>query len=132
MNKLKAQITDIKSIKDLNSIKFDFHGSSLSMVALDLDENIKIGSSVLLSAKATHIAIAKDFSGELSYSNQLKAKIVDINKGEILTSIKAITSDTLIESIITTNSAQRMQLKNPDEIVILIKATELFITEVLG
>ena len=131
MNKLKAKISDIQSVENLNIVNFNFNNQTLSMVSLDLDDEIKIGTMVELSAKSTHIAIAKEFSGELSYSNQIKATIVDINNGQLLSSIKAISEDTLLESVITSASSSRMNLKNGDKIILLIKATELSIAKVI-
>lgn len=103
MNKFKATITKIQSVDNLNIVNFDFGGQGLSMMSLDLNEKIKVGTQVLLTAKPTHIAIAKEFSGDISYSNQLDAKIVEINNGELLSSIKLSTGDATCESIITKN-----------------------------
>ncbi|PHS58567.1 MAG: transporter [Sulfurimonas sp.] len=125
MNKMSAKITDIQSLNNLNLVSFDFNGISLSMVSLDLNENIKIGINVTLSAKATNVAIAKNFNGELSYSNQIKAKISSINNGQILSSIKAELNNTILESIITFKSCKRMDLQVGDDILLLIKASEL-------
>jgi len=131
MNKMTATITDIQSVDELNIVKFKFCNQSLSMVSLELSNDVKVGSNIELSAKSTHIAIAKNISGELSYSNQIKAKIIDINNGQLLSSIKAQIDETIIESVITTNSSIRMNLKIDDDIILLIKATELSIYKVL-
>lgn len=131
MNKLIASISDIQSVENLNIVNFNFNNQTLSMVSLDLDNEIKIGTIVELSAKSTHIAIAKEFSGELSYSNQIKASIVEVNNGQLLSSIKAIGEDTLLESVITSASSSKMNLKNGDKITLLIKSTELFISKVI-
>jgi len=131
LNKLIASISDIQSVENLNIVNFNFNNQTLSMVSLDLDNEIKIGTIVELSAKSTHIAIAKEFSGELSYSNQIKASIVEVNNGQLLSSIKAIGEDTLLESVITSASSSKMNLKNGDKITLLIKSTELFISKVI-
>ncbi|MFT5836006.1 MAG: molybdopterin-binding protein [Sulfurimonas sp.] len=132
MNKFKATITKIQSVENLNIVNFDFGGQGLSMMSLDLNEKIKVGTKVLLTAKPTHIAIAKEFSGDISYSNQLDAKIVEINNGELLSSIKLSTGDATCESIITKNSSLRMKLKKDDKVLLFIKASELSIKEVLS
>ena len=132
MNKFKASITKIQNVENLNIVNFDFAGQSLSMMSLDLNEKIKVGTQVLLTAKPTHIAIAKEFSGDISYSNQLNAKIVEINNGELLSSIKLSSGDATCESIITKNSSLRMKLKKGDNVLLFIKASELSIKEVLS
>ncbi len=132
MNKMRAKITDIKSVQNLNIVNFIFNNQTLSMVSLELSQDIKVGSEVYISAKATHIAIAKNFSGEISYSNQVKAKIISVNNGEILSSIIVNIGKTEIESVITASSSKRMKLEVNDEITLLIKSTELSISEVIS
>ncbi|MCF6340586.1 MAG: TOBE domain-containing protein [Sulfurimonas sp.] len=131
MNTIIAEVKEIKSVDNLHIIKFYFAGTILSMMSLELDENIKVGVKVKLIAKSTHIAIAKEFSGEVSYSNQLDAKIVHVENGELLSSIKIQVWETTLESIITKDSSERMNLHVGDTITALIKANELSIVEVL-
>jgi len=132
MSSLIAKIIDIQSVDNLHVVKFDFFGHLLSMMSLELKNNIKIGSTVVLKTKATSIAIAKEFSGELSYSNRLNSKIIAIENGELLTSVKLQTNDAVLESIITKNSSIRMDLNVGDDVIALIKANEISIVEVIS
>ena len=131
MNKFTSTITKIQNVDNLNIVNFDFCSQALSMMSLDLNEKVGVGCQVVLTAKPTHIAIAKEFSGDISYSNQLKAKIIDINNGELLSSIKLSTGDATCESIITKNSSARMNLKVGDSVTLFIKASELSIKEII-
>jgi len=131
MNTFKATITKIQNNECLNIVNFDFSSQNLSMMSLELSKNLKVGSEVELTAKSTHIAIAKAFSGELSYSNQLKAKILSINNAQLLSSIKLSCGDMICESVITKNSSLRMNLQVDDEVTLLIKASELSIKRIL-
>lgn len=131
MNTLLAQVKEINSVDNLNIVKFDFNGTTLSMMSLELKESVKVGAKVKLTTKPTYIAIAKDFSGEVSYSNQLHVKIVHVENGELLSSLTLQIDDTTLESIITKDSSQRMTLKAGDEVTAFIKANELSIMEVL-
>ncbi len=131
MNELKAIVSNIQSVDSLNIIQFDYAGIILTMMGLELP-NIKIGSKVILSAKPTHIAIAKDFNGNISLSNIIKAKIKELNNGKLLSSIVLKVKEQItMQSIITYNSSKRMNLKVADEVAMLIKASDLFIKEVL-
>lgn len=132
MSNIKAKITDIKGVDNLHIVKFDFFNEKLSMMSLELKDNVQIGSTVVLKVKATSIAIAKDFSGELSYANKLNSKIIAIENGELLTSIKLQTNDTVLESIITKDSSFIMNLNVGDAVVALIKANEISIVEVIS
>ncbi len=131
MSKLIATVTNIDSVENLNIVTFDFLGQSLSMMSLDLNNNIKKGVEVELMAKPSSIAIAKEFSGDISYSNQIKTKISNIENGKLLSSIKLQIDKFILESIITTNSSKRMNLQKGDEVTAFIKANELSILRVL-
>nr|WP_321266632.1 TOBE domain-containing protein [uncultured Sulfurimonas sp.] len=131
MNEFKATITNIQNVENLNIVKFDFNGIKLSMMSLELSDKITINSKVILSTKPTHIALAKNFSGDISHSNQLDAKIVEINSAELLCSVKLSIADAMFESIITKNSALRMNLQVGEKVTLFIKASELSIKEIL-
>lgn len=132
MSSIIATVSSIENCDSLHIVKFETSSQTLSMMSLDIDSNIKIGTKVKLSIKPSHIAIAKNFSGEVSYSNILKTTIISCDNGKLLTSVKLKYFDTILESIITLNSSKRMDLKEGDEVLALIKASELSIGEVLN
>jgi len=127
LNTIKATITDINSVDNLNIVSFISGALSLKMMSLDLNSSIKIGKDVILYAKPTAVAIGKNLSGMLSYSNKLNAVIETIDNGELLSSISLRVEDELLESIITVASSKTMDLKIADEVVVLIKASDLYI-----
>ncbi len=131
MNTFIATVTKMNTIDHLNSVHFSFSNQTLSMISLDLSEDIKIGTRAELTANPSHIAIAKDFSGVLSYSNQLKAKIKAVENGKLLSSVKLQIEEFVLEAIITLQSSQKMDLKAGDEVTAFIKASELSILKVL-
>ncbi len=131
MNQIRAFVHDIKSVENLNIVSFDANYHALTMMSLDLAKGLKKGVEVILSAKATSVAIAKNISGDLSYSNQLKVTIKAINRGKLLTLLVLEFDGLLLESIITTASHQRMELKVNDEVVALIKSSDLSIQRIV-
>ena len=131
MNTLVATVTKIDNIDNLNIVNFNFSDQTLSMMSLDLSDGIKIGTKVKLITKPSYIAIAKEFSGILSYSNQLKAKIKELENGKLLSSVKLQIEEFVLESIITFESSKKMDLKVGDEVTAFIKASELSILKVL-
>ena len=132
MSKLIATIKKINSIDNLNIVEFEFLVTTLKMMSMDLSSNIQIVKKVRLSVKPSNISIAKNFTGEISLSNQLVAIIQNIENGKLLSSVSLKISDFLLESIITVDSSKRMNLQIGDEVKILIKASNLSIEEVLN
>jgi len=131
LNSIKAVVTNIQGNQELNIVEFDFNGTCLSMMALELPSNIKVGTQVILGAKPSHITIAKDINIEISYSNKLQTKIVDLIEGEFLCNVIMCSGETKIESLITKKTMLAMELKKGDQVVTLVKSSELFIKEVL-
>lgn len=126
INKIQATVKSLQTCEILNITSFAFYHETLTMVSLEL-EDIKVGDKVILTAKPTSIAIAKEFKGLISHSNQLKGKLNHINYGQLLTDLTILIEDTKLSSIITTNLAKRMDLKKNDIVTCFIKASDLSI-----
>ncbi len=131
MNRLQAIVTNIEGEQNLHIITFDYEGVSLRMMGLDLPKGLHVNAHVILGVKPSHVAIAKHLSGELSYSNQLPATIMGIENGKLLSNIVLRVHDNEIQSFITLSSCIRMNLQANDHVTLLIKASELFVLEVL-
>jgi len=131
MNRLNAVVTHIEGEQNLHIISFDYEGVSLKMMGLDLPKGLHVNTHVTLGIKPSHVAIAKNLKGELSYSNQLPATIVSIENGKLLSNILLHVNGNEIQSFITLSSSVRMNLQAGDAVTLLIKASELFVLEVL-
>ncbi len=131
MSKLIATVEHIESCDNLNIVTFRCTDITLKMMSLDLDENIKVGKRVVLGCKPSSVAIAKDFSGSVSYSNQIPSVIEDIEIGELLCSLRLKFDQFFLESLITKSSVKKMELKIGDSVTAFIKASELSILESL-
>lgn len=131
MNTLEAQISKIDRLDNLTIVKFNYNQTCLSMMSLGL-KDIEIGSKVILNINASHIAIAKDLKGDISLSNIFNCVINELDKGELLSSIKLKIDDDYLTSIITTNSVNRMNLKINDKVQALVKASEISIKKVIS
>ncbi len=131
MSQIVATVTTIENLEQLNIVEFDFQGLKLKMMSLDLNANVQVGKRVVLSIKPTNIALAKNITGDLSFSNQIVATIDSLIMGELLSSVVLKTKEILFESIITVSSAKRMNLQQNDEVIMLIKASDVSILDVL-
>ncbi len=132
MKNLIATVSQIQSCDNLHIVKFDLNGQTLKMMSLDLNDNIVIGRKVILGCKPSSVAIGKEFSGIVSYSNQIPVTIEDIEIGKLLCSLKVSFKESSLESIITKESFEKMELKKGDNVTAFIKASEISILEVLN
>ena len=65
---------------------------------------------------------------ELSARNQLKGKVSNVELGAVMANIKIEVEDpNVITAVITKESAERLGLKDGDDVTALIKSTEVII-----
>ncbi|WP_407379251.1 molybdopterin-binding protein [Methanobrevibacter sp.] len=65
---------------------------------------------------------------ELSARNQLKGKVASVELGAVMANIKIeVENPNTITAVITKESAERLGLKDGDDVTALIKSTEVII-----
>ena len=131
MSKIQAKVEKIQSKESLHIVSFLSHATPLKMMSLEISQTLKKDVEVLLSVKATNVALAKNINGILSYSNQLEVTIVKIDEGELLSSVILDFFGQELESIITSDSKQRMHLEIGQKVTALIKSSDLAIESIL-
>jgi molybdate transport system regulatory protein len=128
MNKLPAEISEIKTSGDLSLVTLSCHGELFSSLIIShREEYIKKGNRVYMVFKETEVSIGKGLNGGLSIRNRFKSVIEHIEKGILLSEIRLNFNDEIITSIITTSSCEALELHVQDEVEGLLKTTELFI-----
>lgn len=131
MNRLSAFVTRIEKEENLHIIHFEAEHCALKMMGLELPKGLHEHSYVTLGVKPSSVALGKNIEGMLSYSNQIHCTIEAVEKGKLLCSVYASVGAITMQSIITRASFERMDLHVNDAVTLLIKASELFIVEVL-
>jgi molybdopterin-binding protein len=131
MSNIIATIDDIKNCENLHIVRFKYHSQILSMMSLELSDDIKIGTKVRLGVKSSHISIGKNFSGNISFVNILPTKIIEIENGTLLSAITLKLFDTTLEAIIPLPSVKQMDLNVNDEVTAFIQMSELSISEII-
>jgi molybdate transport system regulatory protein len=63
----------------------------------------------------------------LSARNQLKGTVREVHLGEVMAHVVVKVGQNLIESVITRTSAEELELKKGDSVVVVIKSTEVMI-----
>ena len=130
MNHIYASVTKIQSVENLTLITLKTQEQSLQMMALALDSAVIVGSKVILSVKAFNIALAKKAQTSLSISNQLPCTVKKIEKGSLLGSITLTFQERTLESLMSLEALEKMQMSVGENLIALIPESELSIVEV--
>lgn len=132
MNKLKATIVNIESSEYISLVDLRANDDLFSCVIIETEETadyLRIGNQVHILFKETEVSIGKNLSGEISLRNRIHATIKQIDKGAVLCKIILDYKEIEIGSVITTRSANKLQLNVGDRVVGLVKANEVSIME---
>ena len=125
MNQLIAKVIHIEHVNNLYQLKFMLKTEVIHMVSLEIQHHLKVGDEVKLSVKSTNISLAKNSVGLLSFSNQLKGKIQNVNNGKLLSSILIDVEGFTLESLISLDGSLKMALKKDDKVVVLIEGSNI-------
>lgn len=126
-NKIISKVVGIKSNHSLNLINLTSEVGDLAFVSLEISATLE--DEIIVGFKSSAVAICKTKKDDLSYSNQIEVCIKSIEKGEILTQIIGDKNGIFISSLITTSSANRLNLKVGQSVVFLIKSTDMFLVQ---
>ena len=124
---IKAKISAIDENDGVSVFEFNAANLSLKMLSMDSLQNLKIGDEVRLNFKSSDVFVATSPLLNCSVSNEIKAQISSIQKGQITSSLHLNAGEFEFESIITTASLKRLNLALGDQIYAYVKATSLYI-----
>jgi molybdenum import ATP-binding protein modC len=124
---IKAKISAIEQNDGVSVFEFSAENLSLKMLSLENLQNLKIGDEVRLNFKSSDVFVATSPLLDCSVSNEIKAEISNIQKGQITSSLHLNAGKFEFESIISTASLKRLNLAPGDQIYAYIKATSLYI-----
>lgn len=128
MNTLNGNITTIQSHEGISLVKVKSNDTIFTSIVLDTPETasyLQTGHSVKIIFKETEVIISKDSNPNISIQNRLQCTIESIKKGILLSQINLNFGETIIESIITTNACEQLQLEKNDAVLALVKTNEV-------
>lgn len=132
MNKIKGKITAVQSSANISLADVLANGSKFSSLIIDTPTNapyLKVGKEVYVLFKETEVSIAKNRIGLISMNNRLDVTLTKISKGDVLTRLELNFAGSIIVSVITTRSAERLELCVGDTLEALIKSNEITLME---
>lgn len=132
MNQLPGTIKEITSSGNVSLVSLDAAGTEMSAVIIGTLANtpyLRPGKTVVILFKESEVSIGKNITGQISLRNQINADIIAIENGEVFSKIDMEFLGLQITSLITTRSAERMNLIKGDKVTAFIKSNEVMLMD---
>ena len=133
MNNLSGKIKHIKNSEYLSEVSIELENNSIFNVFLvetpQSASYLKPGQKIQLLFKETEVIISKNLMPEISIHNELKAEIIEIKPGKILSEILLKSAVGKIKSLLSSTVLQQMNFAESQEVLILVKANEIMLSE---
>lgn len=133
MNVLSGTVMQVTSSENMMLVDLDI-GYGVRMISVILDTSRSVGyldASVEIDVlfNESEVAIGRVRHGDISMNNQFPCVIEDVVEGDILSRIQLSFHGQPLAALITTRSAQRLQLRTGEIVTAFIKATEVLLKE---
>ncbi len=133
MNRLRGKIVNIESSESISLVEVKTDIGNICAVVVETPETaeyLKVNNDIYVLFKETEVSIGKELSGMISLRNRFECVVEEIQKGKVLTRLVLKCGDNLIKSVITTRSAERMEIKKGDSVTALVKTNEVSLMEI--
>ncbi|HHG74477.1 MAG TPA: tobe domain protein [Persephonella sp.] len=133
MNRLKGKIINIESSESISLVEVKTDIGNICAVVVETPKTadyLKVNNSIYVLFKETEVSIGKKLSGMISLRNRFGCIVEEIQKGKVLTRLILRCRDKTIKSVITTRSAENMNIKKGDLVTALVKTNEVSLMEI--
>lgn len=132
MNKIEGHIESIVVHDDLSMVYVN--ASSIVLVAVVIDnpqtlDYLFVGNPISLVFKETEVIIAKGLIEGISLQNRILGKLISIAEGKLLSKLIIDTEVGKITSIISSDAATKLTLKEGDIVTAMVKTTEMMLSK---
>lgn len=128
MNILTGVITQIQQSGAILLVDIDVDGQPFSALMMDSairPEWLQKSNSITLVFKETEVSLGKNISGLISLRNRMLCKVVQVDRGELLSKVIMQFHNHLISSAITTRSIDFLQIAVGDSVEAMVKSNEI-------
>jgi molybdopterin-binding protein len=128
MNKLPGIIKHVQKSGGILLVDADMEGNNFSALIIESPDHsnwLSVGNSIFIIFKETEVSLAKDLSGRISLRNRMNCKVLNISRGDLLSTIQLQFNKYIITSAITTRAVNSLQLVVGDDVEALVKANEV-------
>jgi molybdopterin-binding protein len=132
MNAMVARVEDIKSDQFFSCITVRINGTDLKLLKTEVPKWLHIGDEVECRVQEAAIAICKGAKeGSVSIENHLSGELQHFRKGIVLSEVSVDTPCGKLNSLITTDAFERMELCEGCSVTLLLKAVDIKLMPVL-
>jgi molybdopterin-binding protein len=132
MNTFSAKVEDIRSDEFFSCITVRTNNIDLKLLKTEVPKWLHVGDEVECRVQEAAIAIctgAKE--GSVSIENHLSGELQHFRKGTVLSEVSVDTPCGKLNSLITTDAFERMELCEGCNVTLLLKAVDIKLTPLL-
>ena len=132
MNAMVARVEEIKSDEFFSCITVRVNDTDLKLLKTELPKWLRIGDEVECRIQEAAIAICTGTKeGSVSIENHLSGELQHFRKGTVLSEVSVDTPCGKLNSLITTDAFERMELCEGCNVTLLLKAVDIKLTPLL-
>jgi len=132
MNSFSATVEEIKSDEFFSCITVRANDMELKLLKTEAPKWLRIGDEVECRIQEAAIAICKGAKeGSVSIENHLSGELQHFRKGIVLSEVSVDTPCGKLNSLITTDAFERMELCEGCSVTLLLKAVDIKLMPIL-
>jgi molybdopterin-binding protein len=126
MNTFNAKVKAIKSDPFFSCITVRANDTELKLLKTQIPKWLRVGDEVECRVQEASIAICKGAKeGSVSIENHLNGELQHFRKGTVLSEVSVNTPCGKLNSLITTDAFERMELCEGCSVTLLLKAVDI-------
>ncbi|WP_108840626.1 molybdopterin-binding protein [Aquimarina sp. Aq78] len=132
MNVLQGEITSIKTNGSLSLVTVDVGAVFFNTIIIETPDTapyLKQGNHIKMIFKETEVIVGKGIEHSISIQNKAIGEIINIKKGQLLSTLTIDSTIGHLTAIITSDAADQLQLEIGEKITAMIKTTEIMLSE---
>lgn len=91
------------------------------------DMHLSEGDAITVLIKGTDVMLAKSFSGLISARNRVSGVVKQIVQGDVVSKVFVESQEETLHAIITNTSLKEMDISEGNEVMAIVKSTELIL-----
>ena len=132
MNSLSGIINQIEVNGSLSLVGIKVGSCDFKSIVVETPETaefLKLDGPIKVLFKETEVIISTDENPQISLRNKMKATIISIEEGKLLSKISMDTNAGNVISIITTNAVKQLNLVEGSSVLAMVKTNEVLLSE---